>query len=152
MSLNVIFGVWYSLGCRRAVTGAALILFGRAGTIRREKRPIACIHQRRRGRGAHGPFRGRGQPPPRPAREEEEEGDPTASFRALVSRLQMALMAQGRIITMNQFQAYSETTGRVVTKFVISEKRAENYVKIFESWQLAEIVKFLAAEVNGGDG
>ena len=75
-----------------------------------------------------------------------------ASLRALVSKLQMALMAQGRIITLNQFQAYSETTGRVVTKFVISEKRAENYVKIFESWQLPDIVKFLAAEVNGGDG
>ena len=75
-----------------------------------------------------------------------------ASLRTLVGRLQMALMAQGRIITMNQFQVYSETTGRVVTKFVISEKRAEKYVKIFESWQLPEIVKFLAAEVNGGDG
>ena len=74
-----------------------------------------------------------------------------ASLRALAGKLQSALMAKGRIIMMNQLQSYSETTGRVVTKFVISEKLDGKYVKIFESWQLPEIVKFLAGEVNGGD-
>lgn len=74
-----------------------------------------------------------------------------ASLRALTSKLQTALMLQGRKITINQFQAYSEKQKRMVTKFVCNEKnQAGKYKMIFSSWQLADVVQFLANELNGG--
>lgn len=74
------------------------------------------------------------------------------SLRALANKLQTALMMRGRRIAINQYQSYSEKQGRMVTKFVCSEKNEQGkYRAVFESWQLAEVVRFLAGELNGGD-
>ena len=48
-------------------------------------------------------------------------------------------------------QSYSERQKRMVTKYVCNEKDASGKNrKLFESWQLADIVKFLAAELESG--
>ena len=73
------------------------------------------------------------------------------SLRAIANRMQTALAMRGRLISINQYQSFSEKAGRMVTKFVCSEKNEKGkYRTVFESWQLAEIVKFLAGELNGG--
>lgn len=71
-----------------------------------------------------------------------------ANFRALLRKLQTAHTAKGRRILVNQFQNYSERAGRMVTKYVLSEKRNGKLVKIFETWQIHEAVQFLADELN----
>lgn len=71
-----------------------------------------------------------------------------ANFRALLRKLQTAHTAKGRRILVNQFQNYSERAGRMVTKYVLSEKRDGKLVKIFETWQIHEAVQFLADELN----
>lgn len=67
----------------------------------------------------------------------------------------MALCQKGRHIKINQFQSYSEKAGRMVTKFVLQEtKKLETgnmtTVTVLETYQLAEVVKKLAA-IYGGD-
>ena len=47
-------------------------------------------------------------------------------------------------------QTYSERQERMVTKFVCNEKVNGKNKKLFESWQLADVVKFLAAELESG--
>lgn len=49
---------------------------------------------------------------------------------------------------MNQFQNYSEKAQRMVTKFVLSEKQDGELVRIYETWQIHEAVKFLADELK----
>ncbi len=71
-----------------------------------------------------------------------------ANLRALLRKLQTAHTAKGRRILVNQFQNYSERAGRMVTKYVLSEKRNGKLVKIFETWQIHEAVQFLADELN----
>lgn len=73
-----------------------------------------------------------------------------ASLRALASKLQTALIMKGRHISINQMQTYSERQERMVTKFVCNEKENGKNKKLFESWQLADVVKFLAAELESG--
>jgi len=74
-----------------------------------------------------------------------------ASLRALTLKLQTALIMQGRNISINQMQSYSERRERMVTKYVCNEKDASGKNrKLFESWQLADVVKFLAAELESG--
>ena len=63
---------------------------------------------------------------------------------------------KGRYIKINQFQSYSERAERMVTKFVLSEKRKvedkEKDVVICSTYQMADVVKALAAILNdGGD-
>lgn len=74
-----------------------------------------------------------------------------ASLRALAKKLQTALLMQGRRIAINQFQSYSEKQGTMNTKYVCSDKDSDGkYRPLFESWQLAEVVKFLAGELSSG--
>ena len=77
------------------------------------------------------------------------------NLRRTMYKLQTALCKQGRYIKINQMQTYSEKTGRMVTKFVLTEKQIMPYghektVKLLETNQVADVVKFLAAEYGGG--
>lgn len=78
-----------------------------------------------------------------------------ASLRQTAYKLQTALCQKGRHIKINQFQKYSEKAGRMVTKFVMQETKKNDggkteSVTILETYQLADIVKKLAA-IYGGD-
>lgn len=78
-----------------------------------------------------------------------------ASLRQTANKLQTALCQKGRHIKINQFQSYSERAGRMVTKFVLQETREtptgkRKAVTILETYQLADVVKKLAA-IYGGD-
>lgn len=78
-----------------------------------------------------------------------------ASLRQLANKLQTALCQQGRYIKINQHQAYSERQERMVTKYVLQETREtptgkRKAVTILETYQLADVVKMLAA-IYGGD-
>lgn len=77
------------------------------------------------------------------------------SLRQLSTKLQTALCQKGRHIKVNQFQSYSEKAGRMVTKFVLQETKQNDTGKVntvthLETYQLAEVVKKLAA-IYGGD-
>lgn len=79
-----------------------------------------------------------------------------ASMRSLANKLQTALAMKGRYIKINQYQHWSEKSGRMVTKFVACEKRDVDgtfkTVSVCESYQMADIVKTLAAILNDGGG
>lgn len=77
-------------------------------------------------------------------------------LKSIVYKLQTALCQQGRYIKINQHQAYSERQGRMVTKYVLQETRElpsgkREAVTILETYQLADVVKKLAAIYNGGE-
>ena len=75
------------------------------------------------------------------------------NLRMLANKLQMALVQRGRRIAIQQFQTYSEKSGRMVTRYVCAEKRPNGKRRVlFESWQLAEVLQYLAEELNAGDG
>lgn len=77
-------------------------------------------------------------------------------LKSIVYKLQMALCQRGRYIKINQHQTYSERQGRMVTKYVLQEtmelpngkRKSET---ILETYQLADVVKKLAAIYSGGD-
>ena len=78
-----------------------------------------------------------------------------ASLRQVAHKLQLALCQKGIYIKINQFQVYSEKTKRLVTKYVLQQNAiAQNgkmkNVTLLETYQLAEVVKTLAA-IYGGD-
>lgn len=78
------------------------------------------------------------------------------NLHATARKLQTALAMKGRYIKINQFQSYSERAERMVTKFVLSEKRKvenkEKDVVICSTYQMSDVVKTLAAILNdGGD-
>lgn len=78
-------------------------------------------------------------------------------LRSVAIKLQTALCQQGRYIKINQHQAYSERQERMVTKYVLQETRTlptgkRKAVTILETYQLADVVRKLAAIYNGGDG
>ena len=78
-----------------------------------------------------------------------------ASLRQLARKLKTALCKKGRYIKLNQHQSYSEKQERMVTKYVLQEKRdlpngQKKNVTILETYQLADVVKKLA-EIYGGD-
>lgn len=78
------------------------------------------------------------------------------SLRHKMYQLQMALCQKGKQIKINQFQSYSERAGRMVTRYVLAEKRnIDGKIKdfvIMESYQTAEVVKKLAEMYKGDDG
>ena len=78
-----------------------------------------------------------------------------ASLKQLAYKLQTALCKKGRFIKINQYQVYSEKKERMVTKYVLQETtRTETGKKktitILETYQLADVIKKLAA-IYGGD-
>jgi hypothetical protein len=77
-----------------------------------------------------------------------------ANLSKLARKLQTALCLQGRYIKINQYQHYSEKKERMVTKYVLYEKRVidgkERNVAMLESYQMAEVVKTLAEMLDAG--
>lgn len=78
------------------------------------------------------------------------------NLKALAYKLQSALANKGRYIKINQFQSWSDRQQRMVTKFVVCEKREvdgkRKNVTILETYQMADLVKRLAALLNGSGG
>ena len=71
------------------------------------------------------------------------------NLRRTAARLQLALCQKGKYIKINQYQSYSPKAERMVTKFVLVEKREtpEGKMKdfpILETYQMAAVVKELA--------
>ncbi len=78
------------------------------------------------------------------------------NIKRLAYKLQTALCLQGRYIKINQYQSHSEKAERMVTKYVLSEKRTTITGKkkdfiIIETYQIADVVKKLAELYDGGD-
>lgn len=74
------------------------------------------------------------------------------NLRRTANKLQTALCAKGRYIRINQYQSYSEKAERMVTKFVLTEKKEveacgikkTKNVTILETYSMADVVKELA--------
>lgn len=77
-------------------------------------------------------------------------------LRALASKLQTALLRRGRQVKINQYQHYSTKLQRMVTKFVVCERVEQDgdtkNVTVCETYQMADVVKALAARLNDGGG
>lgn len=81
------------------------------------------------------------------------------NIKRLAYKLQTALCQKGRYIKINQYQSYSEKAERMVTKYVLTEKRTLKNGKrkdfaILETYKIADIVNTLAelyGEANGSD-
>ena len=79
------------------------------------------------------------------------------NIKRIAYKLQTALCQKGRYIRINQFQSYSEKAERMVTKYVLTEKRTmesgkRKNVTILETYQMADIVKTLAELYGESDG
>lgn len=71
------------------------------------------------------------------------------NVKRLAYKLQTALAQKGRFIKINQYQNYSPKAERMVTKYVLVEKKSDSKGKqkdfvIMETYQMAEVVKKLA--------
>ena len=73
----------------------------------------------------------------------------SVKIKRLAYKLQTALCQEGRHIKINQLQAYSPKADRMVTKYVVVEKRTlpngkkKDFV-ILETYSIADVVKKLA--------
>lgn len=77
------------------------------------------------------------------------------NIKKMAYKLQLALCQKGKIIKINQHQNYSQKMGGMVTKYVLQEiittsKGKRKSVTIFGSYQMADVVKFLAELYGGG--
>lgn len=70
------------------------------------------------------------------------------NIKRLAYKLQTALAQKGRFIKINQYQSYSPKAERMVTKYVLVEKRrVKGKLKdfaILETYQMADVVTTLA--------
>lgn len=80
---------------------------------------------------------------------ENKKGMMRVNIKRLAYKLQTALTQKGRFIKINQYQNYSPKAERMVTKYVVVEKKPNKYGKlkdfvILETYQMAEVTKMLA--------
>ena len=74
--------------------------------------------------------------------------------RRMMNKLVLAINLRGRRVKINQVQKYSERCGRMVTKYMVMEKRFQpktgkrRYVSVLESGQASEVVQALADMLN----
>ncbi len=78
-----------------------------------------------------------------------------AKLKSIASKLQKALTMNGRYITINQNQFYSEKLEKMCTKYVLKEKveiddKMQN-VTLLETFRMVDVVNFLADLLNGGE-
>lgn len=78
-----------------------------------------------------------------------------AKLKSIANKLQKALTVNGRYITINQNQFYSEKLEKMCTKYVLKEKmeidgKMQN-VTLFETFRMVDVVNFLADLLNGGE-
>lgn len=82
------------------------------------------------------------------------------NMKRLMYKLQTALCMRGTKIKINQRQSWSDKSGRMVTKYVIlketfdKKQQRMKYETVLESYQTADVVKYLAGLLDdgGGDG
>lgn len=82
------------------------------------------------------------------------------NIKRLMYKLQTALCMRGIKIKINQRQSWSEKNERMVTKYVIQKEifdkklQRSRYVTDLESYQAADVVKYLAGllDDDGGGG
>lgn len=78
-----------------------------------------------------------------------------AKLKSIANKLQKALTLNGRYITINQNQFYSEKLEKMCTKYVLKEKveiddKMQN-VTLLETFRMVDVVNFLADLLNGGE-
>ena len=78
-----------------------------------------------------------------------------AKLKSIANKLQKALAMNGRYITINQNQFYSEKLEKMCTKYVLKEKmeiddKMQN-VTLLETFRMVDVVNFLADLMNGGE-
>ena len=78
-----------------------------------------------------------------------------AKLKSIANKLQKALTMNGRYITINQNQFYSEKLEKMCTKYVLKEKmeiddKVQN-VTLLETFRLVDVVNYLANLLNGGE-
>ena len=78
-----------------------------------------------------------------------------AKLKSIANKLQKALTMNGRYITINQNQFYSEKLEKMCTKYVLKEKteiddKMQN-VTLLETFRMVDVVDFLADLLNGGE-
>ena len=78
-----------------------------------------------------------------------------AKLKSIANKLQKALTLNGRYITINQNQFYSEKLEKMCTKYVLKEKmeiddKMKN-VTLLETFRMVDVVNFLADLLNGGE-
>lgn len=76
------------------------------------------------------------------------------NLKALMYKLQTALLYKGVKVKINQFQSYSEESKRMITKYVLTVPKQEGdkikNEKLLESYRLSEVVQKLAELLRGG--
>lgn len=78
-----------------------------------------------------------------------------AKLKSIANKLQKALTMNGRYITINQNQFYSDKLEKMCTKYVLKEKmeiddKMQN-VNLLETFRVVDVVNFLADLLNGGE-
>ena len=78
-----------------------------------------------------------------------------AKLKSIANKLQKALTINGRYITINQNQFYSEKLEKMCTKYVLKERmeiddKIQN-VTLLETFRMVDVVNFLADLLNGGE-
>ena len=78
-----------------------------------------------------------------------------AKLKSIANKLQKALTMNGRYITINQNQFYSEKLEKMCTKYVLKEKmeiddKMQN-ITLLETFRMVDVVNFLADLLNGGE-
>lgn len=78
-----------------------------------------------------------------------------AKLKSIANKLQKALTMNGRYITINQNQFYSEKLEKMCMKYVLKEKveidgETKN-VTLLETFRMVDVVNFLADLLNGGE-
>ena len=78
-----------------------------------------------------------------------------AKLKSIANKLQKALTMNGRYITINQNQFYSEKLEKMCTQYVLKEKmeiddKMQN-VTLLETFSMVDVVNFLADLLNGGE-
>ena len=78
-----------------------------------------------------------------------------AKLKSIANKLQKALTMNGRYITINQNQFYSDKLEKMCTKYVLKEKveiddKLQN-VTLLETFRMVDVVNFLADLLNGGE-
>ena len=78
-----------------------------------------------------------------------------AKLKSIANKLQKALTMNGRYITINQNQFYSDKLEKMCTKYVLKEKmeiddKVQNVI-LLETFRMVDVVNFLADLLNGGE-
>lgn len=86
----------------------------------------------------------------------KKKGRHNMNLKALMYKLQTALLCKGVKVKINQFQSYSEQSKRMITKYVLTIPKQHGdkikNEKLLESYRLSEVVQKLAELLRGGSG